>query len=211
MSLSRLGFLITGLTCAPFMWEGITPVLKDMLTMIVRTSVMSCSKQPCRYGIKITRFNLLHVDYWFGVQKAERHMAYRWHSMLTVKLNLNEILRLVVHNDGGGRGLINTAIGLCCDRPALQPLRAHRLFNTQRGITEASAVAYNPIPVKFLIRSRSVLLYVIMLWRIPLTCPVVVVTPEQLCRNTGSHRCSHCISTHYIKVTKILRCCWRVC
>ena len=81
------------------------------------------------------------------------------------------IFRLGVNN-GGGRWLINTAIGLCFDRPALQPLRVRRLFNTKSGVTQTSAVEYNPVPVKFPIRSRSVLMYVIMLWRM-----AVVVTP----------------------------------
>ena len=80
------------------------------------------------------------------------------------------IFRLVVNN-GGGRWLINTAIGLCFDRSALQPLRVRRLFNTKSGVTQTSAVGYNPVPVKFPIRSRAVLLYVIMLWRM-----AVVVT-----------------------------------
>ena len=83
------------------------------------------------------------------------------------------IFRLVVKN-GGGRWLINTAIGLSFDRPALQPLRVRRLSNTKSDVTQTSAVGYNPVPVKFPIRSRSVLLYVIMLWRM-----AVVVTPVQ--------------------------------
>ena len=59
MSLSKLGFLIIGLRCAPFKWEGITCVLKDMLTMVVRIGIMPCavSKQPYRYGVKFTGFN----------------------------------------------------------------------------------------------------------------------------------------------------------
>ena len=36
--------------------------------------------------------NLLHVAYKSGFQQAERHLAYRWHSLFTGHLNLNEIL-----------------------------------------------------------------------------------------------------------------------
>ena len=35
------------------------------------------------------------------------------------------IILRVVMNNGGGRGLVNTATGLCFDRPAQQPQRWH--------------------------------------------------------------------------------------